>query len=112
MVRAQRRPFQIVPLTGDRLQSVCSFATPKFMLDNCGKLWYNSFCNCGYSTSASISAFQAEDVGSTPISRSKTKLPNRDTVWEFCFGLAVTFLPLYFTFCALDKGAGKPHNKY
>ena len=24
----------------------------------------------------------------------------------------VTFLPLYFTFCALDKGAGKPHNKY
>ena len=47
-----------------------SYAAAKFMLDICGKLWYNSFCNCGYSTSASISAFQAEEVGSIPIARS------------------------------------------
>ena len=64
-----------LPLTGDRLQSVCSFATTKFMLDICGKLWYNSFCNCGYSTSASISAFQAEEVGSIPITRSTRPEP-------------------------------------
>ena len=43
----------------------------KFRLDICGKLWYNAFWNCGYSTSASISAFQAEEVGSIPITRSK-----------------------------------------
>ena len=64
-----------LPLTGDWLQSVCSFATTKFMLDICGKLWYNSFCNCGYSTSASISAFQAEEVGSIPITRSTRPEP-------------------------------------
>ena len=50
-----------------------SYAAAKFMLDICGKLWYNSFCNCGYSTSASISAFQAEEVGSIPIARSMQK---------------------------------------
>ena len=75
MVRAQRRPFEIVLRTGDRLQSVYSLAAPKFMLDICGKLWYNAFCNCGYSTSASISAFQAEEVGSIPITRSKRPEP-------------------------------------
>ena len=48
-------------------------ADPKFMLDICAKLWYNAFCNCGYSTSASISAFQAEEVGSIPIARSIQK---------------------------------------
>ena len=52
-----------------------SYAATKFMLDICGKLWYNSFCNCGYSTSASISAFQAEEVGSIPITRSKRPEP-------------------------------------
>ena len=50
-------------------------ADPKFMLDICAKLWYNAFCNCGYSTSASISAFQAEEVGSIPIARSTKKPP-------------------------------------
>ena len=50
---------------------ILGFAAAKFMLDICGKLWYNAFCNCGYSTSASISAFQAEEVGSIPITRSK-----------------------------------------
>ena len=83
MVRAKRRPFQIVPLTGDRLQSVYRFATPKFILDICTKLWYNSFCNCGYSTSASISAFQAEEVGSIPIARSmQTKNPTLCSDWH------------------------------
>ena len=49
--------------------------TIKFVLDICTKLWYNSFCNCGYSTSASISAFQAEEVGSIPITRSTRPEP-------------------------------------
>ena len=47
----------------------------KFMLDICTKLWYNISCSCGYSTSASISAFQAEEVGSIPITRSKRPEP-------------------------------------
>ena len=49
--------------------------TIKFVLDICTKLWYNSFCNCVYSTSASISAFQAEEVGSIPITRSTRPEP-------------------------------------
>jgi hypothetical protein len=57
---------------GTGCKNFYSFAPPaKFRLDICGKLWYNAFCNCGYSTSASISAFQAEEVGSIPITRSK-----------------------------------------
>ena len=88
MVRAQRRPFQIVPLTGDRLQSVYRFAATKFMLDICGKLWYNLFCNCGYSTSASISAFQAEEVGSIPIARSIKKDAGSFRISVFLYTLA------------------------
>ena len=61
-----------------------SYAATKFMLDICGKLWYNSFCNCGYSTSASISAFQAEEVGSIPITRSKRPEPWTVRVFSFC----------------------------
>ena len=57
-------------MCGAFLLCLPSYAAAKFMLDICGKLWYNSFCNCGYSTSASISAFQAEEVGSIPIARS------------------------------------------
>ena len=53
-----------------RKATTFTVADPKFMLDICAKLWYNAFCNCGYSTSASISAFQAEEVGSIPIARS------------------------------------------
>ena len=56
---------------GTGCKNFYSFAPAKFRLDICGKLWYNAFCNCGYSTSASISAFQAEEVGSIPITRSK-----------------------------------------
>ena len=65
-----------------------SYAAAKFMLDICGKLWYNSFCNCGYSTSASISAFQAEEVGSIPIARSmQTKRAQVIWTWAFLFVL-------------------------
>ena len=60
-------------MCGAFLLCLPSYAAAKFMLDICGKLWYNSFCNCGYSTSASISAFQAEEVGSIPIARSMQK---------------------------------------
>ena len=62
-------------MCGAFLLCLPSYAAAKFMLDICGKLWYNSFCNCGYSTSASISAFQAEEVGSIPITRSKRPEP-------------------------------------
>ena len=36
-------------------------------------MWYNSSCIRGHRTSASISAFQAEEVGSIPIARSMQK---------------------------------------
>ena len=58
-----------------RKATTFTVADPKFMLDICAKLWYNAFCNCGYSTSASISAFQAEEVGSIPITRSTRPEP-------------------------------------
>ena len=70
-----------------RKATTFTVADPKFMLDICAKLWYNAFCNCGYSTSASISAFQAEEVGSIPIARSMQKAPwlFGVTVLLFCF---------------------------
>ena len=79
-----RRPFWIVQRTGNRPQNFYGFAAAKFRLDICGKLWYNAFCNCGYSTSASISAFQAEEVGSIPITRSKKDL-NLEWFGSFLF---------------------------
>ena len=74
-------------MCGAFLLCLPSYAAAKFMLDICGKLWYNSFCNCGYSTSASISAFQAEEVGSIPIARSmqKSAVAFWVTVLLFCF---------------------------
>ena len=83
-----------------------SYAATKFMLDICGKLWYNSFCNCGYSTSASISAFQAEEVGSIPIARSMQKkaLSSPELgaflhIWGKMFGLHLLFTKKLLTLC-------------
>ena len=73
-----------------------SYAAAKFMLDICGKLWYNSFCNCGYSTSASISAFQAEEVGSIPIARSIKK--SLDSLKSRLFSFAITHYLTHFCF--------------
>ena len=42
----------------------------KIGLDICAGTCYNIVRKCGHRTSASISAFQAEEVGSIPIARS------------------------------------------
>ena len=45
----------------------------KIGLDICAGTCYNIVRKCGHRTSASISAFQAEEVGSIPIARSMQK---------------------------------------
>ena len=45
----------------------------KIGLDICAGTCYNIVRKCGHRTSASISAFQAEEVGSIPIARSIQK---------------------------------------
>ena len=92
-------------------------ADPKFMLDICAKLWYNAFCNCGYSTSASISAFQAEEVGSIPIARSMQKkaLSSPELgaflhIWGKMFGVHLLFTKkivdiVHTTYYIKGKGA-------
>lgn len=45
----------------------------KIVLDICAGTCYNIVRKCGHRTSASISAFQAEEVGSIPIARSMQK---------------------------------------
>lgn len=45
----------------------------KIGLDICAGTCYNIVRKCGHRTSASISAFQAEEVGSIPIARSTSK---------------------------------------
>ena len=45
----------------------------KIRLDICAGTCYNIVRKCGHRTSASISAFQAEEVGSIPIARSIQK---------------------------------------
>ena len=61
----------------------------KIGLDICAGTCYNIVRKCGHRTSASISAFQAEEVGSIPIARSmQTKIPHCvliGTVWDFLF---------------------------
>ena len=83
-------------MCGAFLLCLPSYAAAKFMLDICGKLWYNPFCNCGYSTSASISAFQAEEVGSIPIARStKNRLDSLES-GRFSYSIAPLFTsPLF-----------------
>ena len=59
----------------------------KIGLDICAETCYNIVRKCGHRTSASISAFQAEEVGSIPIARSmqKSAVAFWVTALLFCF---------------------------
>ena len=58
-------------------------AKVKFSLDISRKTCYTISCIRGHRTSASISAFQAEEVGSIPIARSmQTKNPTLCSDWH------------------------------
>ena len=65
----------------------------KIGLDICAGTCYNIVRKCGHRTSASISAFQAEEVGSIPIARSIQKrrwfVENRRRF--SCFGITFYF---------------------
>ena len=45
----------------------------RFHLDKRHRVWFNKCCPCGCRTTASTSAFQAEDEGSTPFTCSTKK---------------------------------------
>ena len=66
----------------------CFKERTKIGLDICAGTCYNIVRKCGHRTSASISAFQAEEVGSIPIARSMQK-KNDVAFWVtallFCF---------------------------
>ena len=66
-----------------------------FTLDFSGKVWYNVSHTCGYSTSASITAFQAVEVGSIPITRSRQNRLTSSGIWAgflFCTALYTALL--------------------
>ena len=68
----------------------------KIVLDICAGTCYNSACECGHRTSASISAFQAEEVGSIPIARSIKK--SLDSLKSRLFSFAITHYLTHFCF--------------
>ena len=68
----------------------------KIRLDICAGTCYNIVRKCGHRTSASISAFQAEEVGSIPIARStKNRLDSLES-GRFSYSIAPLFTsPLF-----------------
>ena len=64
----------------------------KIGLDICAGTCYNIVRKCGHRTSASISAFQAEEVGSIPIARSMQKSAVAFWATRFCFALSVPLI--------------------
>ena len=68
----------------------------KIGLDICAGTCYNIVRKCGHRTSASISAFQAEEVGSIPIARSIKK--SLDSLKSRLFSFAITHYLTHFCF--------------
>ena len=78
----------------------------KIGLDICAGTCYNIVRKCGHRTSASISAFQAEEVGSIPIARSMQKkaLSSPELgaflhIWGKMFGVHLLFTKKLLTLC-------------
>ncbi len=66
-------PQGVKALAPDQAYKIDFHEHTKIGLDICAGTCYNIVRKCGHRTSASISAFQAEEVGSIPIARSIKK---------------------------------------
>ena len=66
-------PQGVKALAPDQAPKIDFHEHTKIGLDICAGTCYNIVRKCGHRTSASISAFQAEEVGSIPIARSIQK---------------------------------------
>ena len=66
-------PQGVKALAPDQAPKIDFHEHTKIGLDICAGTCYNIVRKCGHRTSASISAFQAEEVGSIPIARSIKK---------------------------------------
>ena len=72
-LRATFPPQGVKALAPDQAPKIDFHEHTKIGLDICAGTCYNIVRKCGHRTSASISAFQAEEVGSIPIARSIQK---------------------------------------